>query len=148
MNEDYIYLKCIKEGSRLRVRILTPGYYNDANCQFPKNIRRDGQVYKVPKYDVSLVSRGAMKWFYNVKKHHIELINGYNEEEHKVDFSHVHVYEDETTNECCICFDAPKNIVFIPCGHFYCCSGCSNHIDNCPICRIRITNKIDKDLIG
>ena len=36
MSTNYVYLKCVKEGKKLRIRITSPGYNNDANCQFPK----------------------------------------------------------------------------------------------------------------
>ena len=44
---EYVELKCIKEGSKLRVRILSPGYLANANCQFPRDIRIEGLRYKV-----------------------------------------------------------------------------------------------------
>ena len=34
-----IRLKCIKVG------ILTPGYFTDANCQFPRELRVEDRLY-------------------------------------------------------------------------------------------------------
>ena len=37
---------------------------------------------------------------------------------------------------CCICMDAPREMVYINCGHFCVCAICRNRIDEeCPICR-------------
>lgn len=41
-----VTLKCLKEKNKLRVRIISPGYYNNANCQFPRNIRLEGRIYQ------------------------------------------------------------------------------------------------------
>ena len=35
---------------------------------------------------------------------------------------------------CSVCMDAPRNTVFIPCGHMFC-SYCSMTMETCPICR-------------
>lgn len=32
-------LKCVKEGSKLRIKIISDGYLNSANCQFPRALR-------------------------------------------------------------------------------------------------------------
>ncbi len=39
---------------------------------------------------------------------------------------------------CKVCLDESSNRVFLPCGHFICCSGCSEKIADCPLCRTRI----------
>ncbi len=49
----HVRLQCVKEGSKLRVRIISHGYNHDANCQFPRNIRAPGRQYSVPISDVS-----------------------------------------------------------------------------------------------
>lgn len=41
-----IVLKCVKEGSKLKIKVESPGY-KDWNVQFPKNIRKEGQRYLV-----------------------------------------------------------------------------------------------------
>ena len=55
-----IILKCIKERNKLRIKfykyIDVDGvehynvYDNSYNCQFPRNIRLEGQYYKIPDY--------------------------------------------------------------------------------------------------
>jgi hypothetical protein len=49
VSDQHIVLQCISVGNRLRVRIISPGYQNNLNCSFPKNIRVDGQLYYVSK---------------------------------------------------------------------------------------------------
>ncbi|KAL3617510.1 hypothetical protein CASFOL_037831 [Castilleja foliolosa] len=55
--------------------------------------------------------------------------------------------DDENKQLCAICFDAPKNCFFIPCGHCVACFGCATRIVEssgvCPICR-RHTKKVRK----
>ncbi|KAI3474211.1 hypothetical protein Pfo_028999 [Paulownia fortunei] len=50
---------------------------------------------------------------------------------------------------CAICFDAPKDCFFLPCGHCVACFGCATRIvetsGTCPICR-RCTKKGEKDI--
>ncbi|GER54425.1 RING/U-box superfamily protein [Striga asiatica] len=47
--------------------------------------------------------------------------------------------DDENKQICAICFDAPKDSFFIPCGHCAACYGCSTRVVEssgvCPICR-------------
>jgi hypothetical protein len=51
------------------------------------------------------------------------------------------------TSECCICFDAPIDAVFVPCGHQACCIACATLLaprkgsmsrSACPICSAKI----------
>ncbi|XP_060832176.1 E3 ubiquitin-protein ligase LRSAM1-like isoform X2 [Bombus pascuorum] len=47
------------------------------------------------------------------------------------------------TAECIICLDLQCEVIFLPCGHLCCCSGCANMISsNCPMCRSVIDHKI------
>ncbi|XVF72480.1 hypothetical protein PTKIN_Ptkin12aG0124600 [Pterospermum kingtungense] len=39
---------------------------------------------------------------------------------------------------CVICLEQEYNTVFIQCGHMCCCTTCSSHLTNCPLCRRRI----------
>jgi hypothetical protein len=46
--------------------------------------------------------------------------------------------------ECSVCLSAPKNAVFLPCGHACVCLECGNEIAaqrnaTCPVCRISVT---------
>ena len=134
----HVFLQCVKEGNKLRVKIISNGYNNTANCQFPKNIRVEGQKYKVPDYAIKVVQRGVDKFFYNVNKSLIELV-GPDIVLDKVD----KIYDMEN---CCICLDEECNMVMVPCGHLCLCFGCSKSYktQKCPLCRSDIITRIDK----
>jgi hypothetical protein len=149
----YVFLTCKKIKSKLRVKILSQGYYNDANCQFPRDIRQEGAIFKVPVSAIKLLTAKSGRYFYSVKqKHHIEIVEGGSissttTSTPSVDLSQITVFEDTTLTECAVCYDAPKSMVFVPCGHFYTCATCSKKCDKCPICRVSVTQTIDKSLI-
>lgn len=42
-----VLLKCVKEGSKLHIRVFSAGYNSDWNVQFPKDIRKEGTTYWV-----------------------------------------------------------------------------------------------------
>ena len=151
INENEVLLKCIKEGSRLRIRIVNQGYYNEANCQFPKNIRCEGKYYKVNANNIELITR-TNKWFYKIKKDNITILDNIDENSveslNKMFLENLNIYEDENSNECCICLDNEKNSIFIPCGHYYCCINCSKQIKKCPICRMHISNYVSKEFFS
>ncbi len=50
-----VIVECYKEGSRLRVRPVSPGYNHDWHIQFPRSIRQDGVKFVVDE----LVSCGS-----------------------------------------------------------------------------------------
>ena len=135
-----ILLKCVKVGSKLRVRIVTRGYYNDANCQFPKNIRVEGRMYKVNVREVVLASGSSGKYFYRIN-HGITILK---DNELQLSLTSIKVFEDKTDSDCAVCLCAPKTTVIIPCGHFYTCMDCAKKLENCPICRGNIAKLIDK----
>jgi hypothetical protein len=143
---DYIELVCIKEGSKLRVRILTNGYYNQANCQFPRALRIEGRKFRVKCEHINLItSRG--KYFYSVKKkEHIEILDE-EVDELCIDLKSFQIY-DSKMDDCAICLSNTKTTVFYPCGHYYCCSDCSYQIKKCPICRKDISKLIEKSKIN
>jgi len=41
-------------------------------------------------------------------------------------------------NPCKICFESPRNAMFVPCGHFCSCMGCADRVSVCPLCNARI----------
>ncbi|GII62267.1 molybdenum metabolism regulator [Sphaerisporangium krabiense] len=45
--EDGVVVECVRDGDRLRVRVVTPGYEPLWNVQFPKNVREAGARYVV-----------------------------------------------------------------------------------------------------
>ncbi|XP_031826481.2 E3 ubiquitin-protein ligase LRSAM1 isoform X2 [Nomia melanderi] len=47
------------------------------------------------------------------------------------------------TAECVICLDLQCEVIFLPCGHLCCCSGCANMVSSgCPMCRSVIECKV------
>ncbi|ONK61664.1 uncharacterized protein A4U43_C08F32300 [Asparagus officinalis] len=46
--------------------------------------------------------------------------------------------EQRMPDLCVICLEEDYNAVFVPCGHMCCCTSCSSHLTNCPLCRRRI----------
>lgn len=46
--------------------------------------------------------------------------------------------EQRMPDLCVICLEDDYNAVFVPCGHMCCCTSCSSHLTNCPLCRRRI----------
>ena len=137
MDTGYVYLQCVKARSKLRVRITNGGYFRDANCMFPRDLRVDGRRYRVPPHAVTLInSRG--KYYYSITPRLIEVL------QEVVDVSNLHVYEDEGSTECAICLTEPKSVVINPCGHYYMCSGCATNVRTCPICRGAIASLINK----
>ena len=50
---------------------------------------------------------------------------------------------------CFICQDRQREVAFVPCGHFFCCSPCAEglYTTTCPICRTPIENKLHKTKI-
>jgi hypothetical protein len=130
-------LVCLKVGGKLRVRITSAGYYNDANCSFPRALRAEGMRYAVRPDCIKLVQSGATKAFYSVNKHGVTPLDPTT--------AHIgNVYEDASSEECCVCLCDAKDTVF-NCGHFYTCRPCSMRLSNCPICRTPIALRIAKE---
>lgn len=134
-------LKCIKVSNKLRVRIITPGYFNEANCQFPSDIRVEGRIYEVPIGNVSLITSRS-KWYYKVSKYGIKY-----SETQEIDLTKLKIFEDSGSDDCAICMVEAKSMIIVPCGHFYTCKTCTGCLKNCPICRTKITNSVDKLLM-
>jgi hypothetical protein len=42
-----VILECVADGSKLRIRVVSSGYHQDWNVQFPKDIRKAGDRYWV-----------------------------------------------------------------------------------------------------
>ena len=140
-----VRLKCVKIGSKLRVRILTPGYFTNANCQFPKDLRVEGRMYDVDVDAVKLVTRN--KNFYSItKKSAIKIVSDVDAltdllNETKINIT---IYEDNSSDDCAICMTEEKCMIIVPCGHYYTCASCTELIKKCPICRCGITKSINK----
>lgn len=48
---------------------------------------------------------------------------------------------------CVVCLGSESTHLFAPCGHLACCFSCSNQLETCPVCRIKIESKIKAYLI-
>lgn len=149
----YVILECVAEGSKLRVKMKSPGYLINSNCQFPRDLRIAGRKFKVPVADVKLMTQRG-KYFYSIKKKtNIEIISDGDvgdasdiSEILRDNLKNMKIYEDVDTSDCAVCLSDMKNIVFIPCGHFYTCKSCSERLKTCPICRETISECVDKNL--
>ena len=136
-----VLLKCVKEGSKLRVKIISPGYSNYANCKFPKNIRVDGRKYTVEPSDIKLTATKG-KFFYSVNAKAIKIVDEQKETELKL--SELKIYEDKDQTDCVVCMlEIVENVdlkfvILAPCGHFCTCNVCAAKLDKCPICRADI----------
>jgi DNA segregation ATPase FtsK/SpoIIIE-like protein len=55
--------------------------------------------------------------------------------------------EAEQRSLCCVCQDAKKTVLLLPCRHLCLCSGCCTRLRSsgglCPICRVLITDSLD-----
>lgn len=60
-----------------------------------------------------------------------------------INTSHTITTTDGEDNECCVCLDATRQLVFLPCGHVCTCKTCGEPLDLCPLCRADITQKIN-----
>jgi hypothetical protein len=146
-----VTLECIKEKSRLRVRIISPGYLAAANCQFPRDVRLVGRKYTVPPSGVTLIKGRQGKYFYRIDKKSISIISsgeaGDDSDTPTVDLP-AQVFGDDDDPTCIICMDQPKVLVLVPCGHYCCCSDCSGALKNkCPLCRGQFTAAIHRSLV-
>jgi hypothetical protein len=119
-NLNYVILECVEEGSKLRVKMKSSGYLIGSNCQFPRDLRVKGRMFKVPKEHVKLMTMRG-KYFYSIKnKSIIEIIkndNNDNDNDNEVNnllLKNTKIFEDETISECSVCLCSEKDTVFIP----------------------------------
>ncbi len=145
-----ITLKCLKVSGRLRVRIITSGYKRDANCQFPRNIRKEGLTYTTPQTNIKLAKGPRGKYFYRVGRNNIKIVEGGDGGEKSYD--NIKIYEDEDSTECIVCMDSDKQMVFVPCGHYctcvVCCKSIKDQMGTCPLCRGNILDTVDISNVG
>ena len=144
MEDNLVYFQCVKDRSKLRIRIISSGYNKEANCQFPRAIRVCGRKYSAPPSAVKLAKGPAGKFFYRVQKKFIQTL----EEEVKVD----KVFGDEEEDhDCVVCLDKDHEVVIVPCGHYCLCGKCAKIIEKtskkCPMCRGDIQLVVTRDMI-
>jgi Ca-activated chloride channel family protein len=51
--EQGVLVECIKQGGKLRVRVISEGYNSELNVQFPRQIREEGVTYIVEEIKLS-----------------------------------------------------------------------------------------------
>eukprot|EP00953_Heterococcus_sp_UTEX-ZZ885_P019432 10845-Heterococcus_DN1.PRE.1 len=55
--------------------------------------------------------------------------------------------EAEQRTLCCVCQDAKKSVLLLPCRHLCLCAGCCTRLRSsgglCPICRVLITDSLE-----
>lgn len=140
-----VIIECVKEKSRLRVRIqsyqdengkiIENVYNNTYNCQFPKKLRDIGCKYRIPVENVKLQGGNGKQFYYHISSNNAELI------ENTMPFTYL------SSTECSICLENQSDIVFFPCGHIACCNLCSLQIQKCCICRKNILKRIHNHTI-
>ncbi|XP_060916990.1 E3 ubiquitin-protein ligase LRSAM1 [Labrus mixtus] len=50
--------------------------------------------------------------------------------------------EGPGSSECVVCMETGSQVIFLPCGHVCCCQVCSDAMQNCPLCRSNISQRI------
>lgn len=48
---------------------------------------------------------------------------------------------DTVNPMCCVCDDAPKCVLFLPCKHVCACEACHARLQACPLCRVAIVSR-------
>lgn len=141
---DFVRLKCIKVGSKLRVRIVSSGYALQANCRFPRAIRVEGKEWEVPAANVTI--KGTANGHY-----YIVNVKGMREaQDDRVGPSAKpdKVFDMVENNECGICMSEKSNAeiaVIVPCGHRIACFVCLKSCVTCPVCRGKLVKLIRSD---
>ena len=136
-----IELKCVQEGSKLRVRIVSPGYNPNANCSFPRALREVDRRFLVPIENITFSENSSKKFFYRVKPKGIKVV--------ETSTTPLKIYgnsEDDPT-DCCVCLCEERSVAFAPCGHYITCLGCSGLLKVCPLCRTKISRIVKKEEI-
>lgn len=50
--------------------------------------------------------------------------------------------EGPGSSECVVCMETGAQVIFLPCGHVCCCQVCNDALQNCPLCRSSISQRI------
>jgi len=153
---SYVLLKCVKEGSRLRVKMMSSApFMKGKNCQFPRNIRQDGMYYVVRSDGVSLKNN-----FYSAMGKDVVVCRTFSLDEVKRYIGELGekdkkirpkaIFGDDDEPECVVCMTDPKTMVFAPCGHFLTCQSCigeGSGFTKCILCCAPITCILRRDEI-
>ena len=131
--EELVILKCIKEKGKLRIKVYNNNYLSNINCQFPRDIRKEGAYYSI-KGPLGITETRNTIFYRATNKESIRMIS-------------LSEIEHQSINKCVVCFDKEKDIIFNPCGHFYCCYNCYLNFkkNECPICRNKIQSILNSN---
>lgn len=150
---SYVLLQCVKEKSKLRVKMISSHpFIKGINCQFPRNIRQEGMYYIVKSEGVKLKEN-----FYSAMSKDIIVCKTFDIEEVKKYINNLGttekikpqvIFGDDDESDCVICMGEKKECVYSPCGHFITCKGCSVRVDKCPICREKIVCILNRNEIA
>jgi hypothetical protein len=142
-----IILKCVSEKNKLRIKFHTfidtenkhfsGAYNNEYNCQFPKDIRKEGLFYEISDTDLTTVlTKGSP--FYRINKKNIKILTM----DPCLDVKNIKTF---SVDECVVCLCNIPEMIFLPCGHQCVCKDCYEisivKTDNCPMCRRKIEGK-------
>ncbi|XP_069578055.1 E3 ubiquitin-protein ligase LRSAM1 isoform X2 [Brachyistius frenatus] len=50
--------------------------------------------------------------------------------------------EGPGSSECVVCMETGSRVIFLPCGHVCCCQVCADALQNCPLCRAAICQRV------
>lgn len=153
---SYVLLQCVKEKSKLRVKMISSQpFIKGINCQFSREARQEGMYYVVKSEGVKLKGNfySAMQkdiivcktYDLNEVKKYIDNLNNLNTTE-KIRPKTIFGEDDES--ECIICLAEVKDSVFAPCGHYMTCSSCAIQCKSCPMCRGKITSILKRTEIA
>ena len=147
-NAEIVTLKCEKVNGKLRIRVYNnPNYHPNVNCQFPREIRREGQYYSiegplgVAQTNNSMFYRAMNKsTIKNITKETADQLTANSQSSNCVQNNKPNNIYSSDSEECVVCLENKKNVIFSPCGHYYCCDECYNNLPTkkCPICRTQI----------
>lgn len=126
LDKNFLYVQCVKVGSKIRLRIVNSTCYNNNwNCQGPRSIRREGVVYRIdnPKVTVCYNSNNPGKAFYklsndtSIYKMVLEGVVGKISKEDLLKKG-LKIFEE---TDCVVCLVDKPNMVFNVCGHMCIC---------------------------
>jgi hypothetical protein len=161
-----VELQCVKEGSKLRIRITAyitdtgvrheNVYNNHFNCRFPRHLRVEGRNYLVRDCNVKLLGGGGVAYYYGISAkdilHTDSSSDSFTTTEGQAQTQAQPQAPPQTgtavarvfevSSECIVCMDAPATAVFAPCGHFCACQKCCIPLQKCCICRAVIHHTV------
>lgn len=138
--ENFLYVQCIKVGSKIRLRIVNSTCFNNNfNCQGPRSIRREGVVYRIDNPKVKVMGGGGAKAFYKLSNDvsiYKQVLEGVVGKMSKEDLKKKGLKIFEET-DCVICLVEKPVMVFDICGHMCICKPChgvNKSSNKCPMC--------------